>query len=183
MNYSNQLVNRLKFFFIINLILITNIFSFEKDFYLLPINELNDTIIKTNQIDTLKFQMSKSPWNAVLKSALVPGWGQYYNESYWKIPIILGAFTYLGYQWKVNNDNYINYKNLFQKSISSNQTNSNYYKLREFYRDQRDLFTIYIGIVYLLNLIDAYVDSHLFDFNVNENIHSKYYMIEIKLKL
>ena len=40
---------------------------------------------------------------------------------------------------------------------------------RNFYRDQRDLFTIYMGITYLLQLVDAYVDAHLFDFTVQEN--------------
>ncbi len=183
MNYLNLLESSLKIVFIIFLILYSNILSFQNDFKSLNISEINDTINKTQQVDTLKFQMTKSPWQAVLRSMLIPGLGQYYNESYWKIPIILGAFTYLGYQWKINNDNYFNYKSLFQNSINNNQSNYNYYKLREFYRDQRDLFAVYIGLAYLLNLIDAYVDSHLFDFNVTENSQLNIYMIEFKVKL
>ena len=49
-------------------------------------------------------------------------------------------------------------------------TLDNRYKdIREFYRDQRDLFAIYLGLTYLLTLVDAYVDAHLFDFSVTES--------------
>lgn len=180
MKYLNQSGSSLKNVLIFFLILYTNILSFQNNF---KFSATNDTINKTQQIDSLRLQMTKSPWQAVLRSALIPGLGQYYNESYWKIPIIIGTFTYLGYQWKLNNDNFINYKNLFQNSTINNQTNYNYYKLREFYRDLRDLFAVYIGLAYLLNLIDAYVDSHLFDFNVNENSLLKIFIIEIKMKI
>ena len=42
--------------------------------------------------------------------------------------------------------------------------------LREFYRDQRDNFIIYSVILYVVNLIDAYVDAQLYDFDVSEKI-------------
>jgi hypothetical protein len=44
-----------------------------------------------------------------------------------------------------------------------------YRNLRDFYRDQRDNFAIYLALTYLLNLVDAYVDAHLFDFTVTED--------------
>ena len=45
-----------------------------------------------------------------------------------------------------------------------------YKNLREFYRDQRDQFYLYAGLVYLINIVDAYVDAHLFDFDVSDKI-------------
>lgn len=103
-------------------------------------------------IDTSKFLMEKSAWGAVLRSAILPGLGQYYNQSYWKIPIVWGFLVYLGYEWKINNDNM--------------QLSDNNLGYRNFYRDQRDLFAVYIGLAYVLNLVDAYVDAHLFDLDI-----------------
>jgi len=122
------------------------------------------------------FVMEKSPWFAVLQSAVVPGLGQIYNESYIKAPIIWGAAALLVYGWIYNNDLYVDYRNLYQ------QTQIDRYKtLRSFYRDQRDLFTIYMGLLYLLNLVDAYVDAHLFDFNVEEDFLTKMPMLNLRI--
>ena len=108
--------------------------------------------------------MKKSPWGAVLRSAVIPGFGQFYNESYYKIPIIWGLGAWFVYGWIQNNDEYVINKNQFIDT--GLQT---FKSKRDFYRDQRDNFTIYFVLLYLLNLVDAYVDAHLFDFNVDED--------------
>ncbi len=125
--------------------------------------------IITNSADTTLtvFEMQKSPWGAVLRSALLPGLGQFYNESYWKIPVIWGVGALLVSGWVYNNNRYISNKDLYI------DTGSDLYRQRrDFYRDQRDNFTIYLVITYLLNLVDAYVDAHLFDFRVEEYFNS-----------
>ncbi len=127
-----------------------------------------DTLNPVQNEDS-EFVMQKSPWGAVLRSAVVPGFGQYYNESYWKIPVFLGFFGYYTAGWIRNNDNYKTYKDLYTQSINEGSANSRYKTLRDFYVDQRDRFAIYIAITYFLNLVDAYVDAHLFDFNVEED--------------
>ncbi len=127
-----------------------------------------DTLSPVQNEDS-EFVMEKSPWGAVLRSALVPGFGQYYNESYWKIPVFLGFFGYYLSGWIRNNDNYITYRDLYTQSLIEGNENTRYQRLRDFYVDQRDKFAIYIGITYFLNLVDAYVDAHLFDFNVEED--------------
>ncbi len=116
--------------------------------------------------DTI-FVMEKSPWGAVLRSAILPGFGQFYNESYWKIPIVWGIGALLISGWVHNNGLYKENRDLFIQS-----GNDIYKQRRDFYRDQRDNFTIYLVITYLLNLVDAYVDAHLFDFQVDENFGS-----------
>jgi len=114
--------------------------------------------------DESTFIMQKSPWGAVGRSVLIPGWGQFYNEDYWHIPVIWGFLGWFGYQWVQNNKEYQDNKDLFI------QTENELYRLRrDFYRDQRDNFTIYFVLTYLLNLVDAYVGAHLFDFSVEED--------------
>jgi hypothetical protein len=110
------------------------------------------------------FVMKKSPWGAVLRSAVIPGLGQFYNESYWKIPVIWGVGALFISGWVYNNDLYQDNKNLFIDT-----GDQLYLRNRDFYRDQRDNFTIYLVILYLLNLVDAYVDAHLYDFTVEED--------------
>jgi hypothetical protein len=125
-----------------------------------------------DNLDTLKndtvFVMQKSAWGAVLRSAIVPGWGQIYNSSYWKAPIVWGIGAWLVYNWVQNNNSYKTYRGLFLKYPTSYSGDPNLL-YRNFYRDQRDLFTIYMAITYLLQLVDAYVDAHLFDFTVQES--------------
>lgn len=122
------------------------------------------------------FVMSKSPLGAVLRSAVIPGWGQFYNESYLKIPVIWGLGFWFGYEWKWNNDQYIFYRNKYY------ETQDEFYRLnRTFYRDQRDLFTIYMVILYIANLVDAYVDANLFDFDVSENPLTQSPMLNLRV--
>ena len=111
------------------------------------------------------FVMHKSPWGAVLRSAVLPGFGQFYNESYWKIPVIWGAGALLISGWVYNNNLYNDNKDLY-----TNTSQTIYQYRRDFYRNQRDNFTIYLVVLYILNLVDAYVDAHLYDFTVEEDM-------------
>ena len=132
---------------------------------------------KTIRNDSV-FVPTKSPWTAVLLSAVVPGAGQIYNESYWKAPLIWGISGWLVYNWIQNNKNYKENSNLY---LQTNE--APYQKLRTFYRDQRDMFTIYLGLTYLLNLVDAYVDAQLFDFTVEEDFLIRQPRLNIKFRL
>lgn len=131
------------------------------------------------QSDTSKYEMKKSAWGAVVRSAILPGFGQFYNESYWKVPVVWGALGYLSYLWIDSNNNYKKYRDLF----TANRSNDSYLRLREFYKDQRDLNAVFIGIAYFLNLVDAYVDAHLFDFNVSEKMQVNTFYLSLKIRL
>lgn len=134
--------------------------------------------VQTNE-DSV-FVMEKSPWGAVLRSAVLPGFGQFYNESYWKIPVVWGFIGYFAYVWIDNNDSYKKYRDLY---VQSDFSNSNYKDLRDFYKDQRDEFAIYIGLTYFLQLVDAYVDAHLFDFNVTPDPVTRTPQLEVRFFL
>lgn len=147
-----------------------------------------DSIIATKTTSDLDsvFIMQKSPTGAMLRSAVLPGWGQFYNESYWKIPIIWGLSAWFISAWIRQNKNYKHYSDLYNNSLletSNNQYKDSYKRVRNAYRDDRDLFAIYLGLTYFLNIIDAYVDAHLFDFNVGVNNFTQTPELQIKLKL
>jgi hypothetical protein len=129
-------------------------------------------------VEESEFIMQKSPWGAVLRSAVVPGWGQLYNESYIKAPVIWGIGAALAAGWIFYNDLYWDYSRQYSASnFSFAQAKSS----RDIYRDNRDLMTIYMVLGYFLNLVDAYVDAHLFDFTVEEDSYINHTRLGFKL--
>lgn len=135
------------------------------------------------QTDSLSYVQKemKSPVGAMLRSAVLPGWGQIYTESYIKAPIIFGIFAGLTGSVIYRHDQYAEYRDKYRNAVANPvfgpdgktptttyERNTRLYKLyREFYRDERDRLVFYMGIAYLLNIADAYVDAHLFDFDVD----------------
>ncbi len=130
-----------------------------------------------NQVEVFKTD-TKSTTFAMLLSAGLPGAGQFYNESYWKIPVILGLAGYWGYEWVGLNREYKNYKNLYSESLIKLPPSGNYqYRtIRDFYRGERDKFAWYLGILYVVNILDAYVDASLFEFSVDDNLANSTYL-------
>ncbi len=140
--------------------------SFEaKEFF------LKDSIVKKDTA-AYTFKMTRTPMKAVMYSAILPGLGQFYNKSYWKIPIIGVIGGYFVYEIVKNNNSYLDYKISYANSQSpiSPGGDPRLKLLRDFYRDQRDQFYLYAAMVYLINIVDAYVDAHLFDFDVSDKI-------------
>jgi hypothetical protein len=135
--------------------------------------KLKDSSFSSSKRDSqfVKFKMKKSPGLAVLLSAILPGAGQFYNQSYWKIPIFTGLIGYFGYEYIINNNKFKDYRDQYDASITPENEfgDLNLKALREFYRNQRNDFLWYFMIVYVVNLVDAYVDAHLFDFDVKNN--------------
>jgi hypothetical protein len=144
------------------------------------VQQIDTNIVK---IDTSKFVMQKSAWGAVLRSAVIPGLGQFYNKSYWKIPVIWGFLGYFSYVWISNNNSYKQYRDLYNESLAANDPNAPLnLRIRDFYKDQRDQFAVYIVLTYFLNLVDAYVDAQLFDFDVSKINSITRYGISVKIK-
>lgn len=121
-----------------------------------------------------------SPRKATIYSAILPGAGQAYNKKYWKIPIIYAGFTALTYFVVTNNQDYIIYKNAYKFRLDGDEsttddfvgiyTDEDLVTLKNYYRRNRDLSVIGISLLYVLNIIDASVDAHLFYFNVSDEL-------------
>ncbi len=117
---------------------------------------------------------SKSGKLAMILSAVLPGAGQVYAERYYTIPVIWGLGAYFASQWVKADHRYQDYARQFSASVLADsvqrQGNSELKDIRDFYHDQRDQFAIYIGLTYLLNIVDAYVGATLYGFDVSTNL-------------
>ena len=137
---------------------------------------------------------------AVWLGAIVPGLGQIYNKSYWKLPIVYGAFMGCGYaisQMQVRYSGfrtaYLDLYNDIQAGTVSEDPSKSYiavipdgYDLdrvggqntwlntlknqQNIYRRYRDYSILATIVVYALSLIDAYVDAQLFDFDITPDL-------------
>ena len=118
------------------------------------------------------YHQHKSPWLAVGLSAIAPGAGQIYNTNYWKAPLIWGLSGYWIYEWIKLNKKYKDSGDQYSQSILIDPPagNARYLSNRDFYKDERDKFAWFLGGLYLLNLVDAYVGAHLYDFDVSPDL-------------
>lgn len=148
------------------------------------------TLSVNSQTDTTKVNKNiHSPKTATIMSACLPGLGQVYNKSYWKVPVIYAGFFTVGYFYVENQKNYTafrdsynNYRDTYTNlGISApSDTLLNVFNIeyspytvkegRDFYRRRRDLSLILGGSWYVLNIIEAYVDAHLFTFDVSDDL-------------
>ncbi len=129
------------------------------------------------------------PGKAALLAAILPGAGQIYNRRWWKLPLVyggLGAVVYGEYFYQTHYREFADAVNAVQKDATNLQNangsstlGSNAQKIRSldglntgvvFYRGNRDLFLLYTGLVYGVQILDALVDAHLKDFDVSDDL-------------
>ncbi|ABG59815.1 DUF5683 domain-containing protein [Cytophaga hutchinsonii] len=135
--------------------------------------------------------MNRQPNKAALMSAILPGAGQVYNKKYWKAPlppIGLLITGYLAIDYSNKTKVYgeaasLAEHNADRSALSTSYTNAGYNlqtlsatQLRTLQDDSRRYMYMNIVIfsgIYALNIVDAYVDAHLKEFDVNENLSFK----------
>lgn len=146
-----------------------------------PVKVERDTIFIENQDTVLLKSYAKryNPRKALLLAAIVPGLGQVYNKKYWKLPLVYGGFYLIGRQINFYNNIYTTYKFQLFTNLETNATKSTVYpyyttdQLRRIVdrsRRERDFMVILMGGMYLLQIIDAHVDAHLKEFDLNPNL-------------
>ena len=130
-----------------------------------------------------------APSKAAFYSAVLPGLGQAYNKRYWKIPIVIGAIGVGIYAYTYNDDLYDRYRTAFKRR-KAGFTDDEFYDVngsgivpgspdlsdnalqdaQERYQRDRDLALVITLAFYALNIIDANVDAHLKQFNVDDDL-------------
>lgn len=147
------------------------------------INALRDsstTVVDSTQIDSQTDSLLKAhnPTRAAIYSAVIPGLGQVYNKKYWKAPIPYVGFGIAIYFLENNLKNLKYYRQSYLYANDGDPTtinesgysNSSLLKAITLYKKWRDLSYISLGAIYVLNIVDAYVDAHLFYFDISEDI-------------
>lgn len=121
-----------------------------------------------------------SPQTAMLLS-LIPGGGQIYNGQAWKVPVIYAAIGTLGYLVYDNYSKMSVFKDDYLYCINNGLSNSqlpeyssypttSIYNLYQSYNKNFQLMIIISAGIYALNLVDAYVFGHLYDFQINDDL-------------
>ena len=144
--------------------------------------------------DSLRKFYKIIPRTATLRSLTVPGWGQYYNRQYWKLPLVAGAFAVNIYFIVRNDMRYHYYRNILGNTYAGGIANPNTtFKVplyddaaivREYnqdqlnnivagYRKNRDGSYLILFAVWAANIIDANVTAHLKTFDMTDDISLK----------
>lgn len=134
-------------------------------------------------ISKTNIEKSHSPNKATIYSAIIPGLGQVYNKQYWKVPVLYAGIATIVYFVNFNGDKYYSYRDEYVARINSDSTklNPNYIlysdnsvlQLKNYYQRNLEFTWIMAGVVYLLNIIDASVYAHLFNFDVGNDLSLK----------
>lgn len=139
-----------------------------------------------------KIAFNPSPTRAVWMSALCPGLGQIYNRRYWKLPIVVGGFMGLGYATSWNNSQYQDYVQGYRDLVDSDPDTKSYLNFfpptvnegdldldwltrtfksrRDYFRRNRDLCIICLVGMYLICMIDAYIDASMAHFDISPDL-------------
>lgn len=117
---------------------------------------------------------------ATTLSTILPGAGQFYNKSYWKVPIVIGGFASLAYVIDFNSRGYNRFKLAYDLLTDGDDSTvdefggayssdflSNY---KTSYRRNRDLAIIITAGFYILNIIDAYVDAQFKQYDISDDL-------------
>ena len=129
------------------------------------------------------------PKKATIYSMILPGLGQAYNKKYWKIPIVYTGFGVCYYFISFNNKEYKEWQEAYNHSLSDPDNTEppvNEYEemygsnpqilkdQKDYYRRNRDLSYIFTGIWYLLNVVDAAVDAHLYSWEIDDDLSLRF---------
>ena len=125
------------------------------------------------------------PAKAAMYSAVLPGMGQVYNRKYWKVPIVYAGFAGLAWYTMFTNEQFVRYRNALDYRLDGNPETIDEFaddfrytqdvltRFKDYYRRHRDRTIIWTALFYALNIIDATVDAHLFEFDVSEDLGMK----------
>lgn len=161
------------------------------------LRQLSDSLL-ARPIAKAQQQVQKAfvpkPTKALWLSLVLPGAGQIYNRKYWKLPIIYGGFLGCAYALTWNQMMYRDYSQAYLDIMDDDPNTKSYLDMlppryditgredqfkkifkrkKDFYRRYRDLSAFCFIGVYLLSVVDAYVDAQLSEFDISPDLSMK----------
>lgn len=149
----------------------------------------SDSIIRT--LPSLEKRFIPNPQRALWLSLIIPGAGQIYNRKLWKIPIVYGGFLGCLYALTWNNQMYNDYSQAYLDIMDDDPNTKSYMNMlpmnynmegrenqfkdifknkKNYYRKYRDMSIFAMVAVYLLSVVDAYVDAELSSFDISKDL-------------
>lgn len=155
----------------------------------------DSVFIDGTAVEVPEIEKKHSPHKASFYAAILPGLGQAYNKKYWKIPILYAGIGGVAYGIHFNTKYYNKYKAAYRDFIIRDPGNKSYVEFipiglteeqiygeyeqwfqealdskKQYYRRYRDLS--YIGMVglYVLQIVDASVDAHFYNFDISDDL-------------
>jgi len=152
-----------------------------------------DTLRSGNLADTLaqddrpvekieSYASRYDPRKALFYAAILPGMGQAYNKKYWKMPFVYGGFGFLLYVDAFYQSEYLKYREQLFEVVNNPSsggvspeglTEDQLRTLVNQAKRERDFFIIITGFWYILQMVDAHIDSHLKEFDLNPKLQVK----------
>tara|TARA_B100000886_G_scaffold40374_1_gene24963 strand:- start:801 stop:1331 length:531 start_codon:yes stop_codon:yes gene_type:complete len=144
-------------------------------FYIFSYSQVEES---NSQIDILR------PSKAAFYSAVIPGLGQIYNKKAWKVPIVYAAIGISAYSYDFNKKKFWSYRDAYKRR-KAGYSDDQYQGIiinddrlidgQDFHKKYKDLSMVFLVGFYFLNILDANIDAHLLDFNVDENLSFQAY--------
>jgi hypothetical protein len=154
--------------------------------------EVSDSMLQASIESSLKRErFVPDPIRAMWLGLVFPGGGQIYNHKYWKLPIIYGGFLGCVYALTWNSQMLHDYSQAYLDIMDKDPNTKSYEKMlpigyditgreerfkntfknkKNFFRRNRDLSIFAFAGVYLLAVIDAYVDAELSTFDISHDL-------------
>ena len=146
-----------------------------------PSKDVDSTTVgKTKSPSALKVLFSGKPGKALTYSLLLPGAGQVYNKQIWKVPFVYAALGGSIYGIYFNKKEFNRFDNAYNSRLDYGENSNDefknilstngIYQYRNYYDYYYQLMTVVTVRLYLLNGIEAFVDRHLQEFNITDDI-------------
>ena len=153
---------------------------------MMPVKNVKEKIEEKEENKVPKAKKPHSPKKATIMSACLPGLGQIYNRKWWKVPIIYAGIGGIGYKSLSNHREYISCLNAYkyksdpegysgpltqhEKDLAERYGKEQLQAYKESYRHDFELYTIILAAWYGLNIIDACVDGHLYNYDISDDL-------------
>jgi hypothetical protein len=130
-----------------------------------------------------------NPGKAAFYGLIIPGGGQIYNKKWWKLPLVYGLEGFLVYQIVTSTTLYNGYQDAYIKKLAGDQT-ANYRGItdvailkrkRDSFRKAREYSWVFFIGGHLITLFEAFIDRHLIEFDVSDDLTFTPIMTDIGL--